>query len=81
MEWNTHLMNRRTQVCVFGAILGLASFLPGCEQGNEKAAKIEGSVPTDGLSPEERLGRMKGASQGSMQSGYPGSKAPAPAKK
>ena len=78
LEWKTDLMNRRTQLSLFGAILGLASFLPGCDQGNEKNANIKGVVPTDTASETDRRSRSRGADKTSAPAGYPGA---APAKK
>ena len=61
--------------CAFGAIMLLASFLPGCGTANEKEAKITGTVDTSSnLSPQEAKGRMQGMSPNSMPKNYnPGS--------
>jgi hypothetical protein len=53
-EWKIRAMTRYMQSCILGSILGLATILPGCTQDNQTAAKIEGTVPNDGLTTQQR---------------------------
>ena len=58
-----------TQSCTLGAILILVGCLSGCGDENQKQAKIEGTVPTDGLTTKQR--REKGGMD-AKAAGYPG---------
>jgi hypothetical protein len=77
MMWSTNLMTRRTQLCVFVAILALAPCLPGCEKSNEKSANITGTVPpADNLTSEQRRQKQQGGMSDAKGVGYPGAGGP-----
>ena len=61
-EWNIRIMTRHLPACVLVAILGLATLVPGCGPDNQKASKIEGTVPTDNLTNQQRRERASGIS-------------------
>ena len=53
-------MKRRLIPPIFVLFFGVLPFFPGCGPDNEKAAKIQGRVPTDGLSRQERREQSQG---------------------
>ncbi|WP_435009071.1 hypothetical protein P12x_000321 [Tundrisphaera lichenicola] len=65
----THPNRSRLLVGAFG----LAMFLSGCGEDNQEQSRIEGTLPTDSMTPEERIRSMqgKGAPTGGSKA-YPG---------
>ncbi len=67
-------MNHR----IFFAFVALSLLLPGCSGGNnEKEAAIEGELPKDGLSSEDRLKQMQNSGADVKKAYSAGGAAPA----